>query len=80
MHPEDIKAAIRKRGSTQAAIARTEEVSQMAVSAVITGRSKSARIARRIALVTGLSVHTLWPGKYSDESVIGRRSTQRKAA
>lgn len=64
MHPEDIKAAIRKRGIKPADIARQLDVSDMSVSAVIAGNGKSARIAERISQVTGLSVDTLWPGKY----------------
>lgn len=61
MHPEDIKAQIRKRGTTPAQIARDLAVSQSAVSLVIAGTAVSARIRERISLVTGLPVSALWP-------------------
>lgn len=64
MHPADIKAALAKRGSSQAKIADTAQVSRAHVSYVIQGRSKSRRIADLISRVTGISVDRLWPGKY----------------
>ena len=64
MHPEDIKAAIRKSGSTSAEIAYALGVSRTVVSYIIHGRSNSARIARRICEVTGLTAEQLWPGRY----------------
>lgn len=66
MHPEDIKAAIRKRGKTQTSIANDLNVSVMAVCQVVRGSSKSARIARRISELTGLQAKLLWPGAYPD--------------
>ena len=66
MHAEDIKAAIRKAGSTQAAVARALSVSRMAVGHVVAANSKSRRIALAIAKATGIPVATLWPGKYPD--------------
>ena len=67
MHPADIQAAIKKAGASQSSIGRElpgKTVSRMAVSHVISGRSKSARIALRISEVTGVPVRELWPGKY----------------
>lgn len=88
MHAEDIKAAIRKKSLTQADVARDLEVSDMAVSHVIHGRQKSARVAKRISDVTGIPVSKLWPGKYPDiemleslkEAVTQKRSQRRVAA
>jgi lambda repressor-like predicted transcriptional regulator len=65
MHHEDIKAAIRKKGSSQAAIARELDVSPMGVNHVVQGGT-SKRIARHISLVTGIPVASLWPGKYPE--------------
>lgn len=65
MHHEDIKAAIRKKGLTPAEMAAHLKVSAQLVSQVIRGRSKSARVAKAIARVTGLSVDELWPGIYA---------------
>lgn len=64
MHPEDIKAILRKRGSTLAAIAADLHVSPSAVSHVVAGRAESARVARRIADVIGREPAAIWPGKY----------------
>lgn len=64
MHPEDIKASIRKTGVTPADLARELGVSHMSVSYVIEGRHTSRRIADRIAEITGKSLNQLWPGKY----------------
>lgn len=61
MHPEEIKASIRMRGTTPAAIADELNVSRSMVSHVIAGTARSARIADRIAQITGVSVAALWP-------------------
>lgn len=66
MHPEDIKAAIRKNGSTQREIARSLGVTPTTVNLVITGRSTSKRVARRIAVVSGFPTSELWPGRYEE--------------
>jgi lambda repressor-like predicted transcriptional regulator len=62
MHPEQIKAAIRMKGTTPAAIADALQLSRSTVSHVISGRGTSARVKDHIAKVTGLAVATLWPG------------------
>jgi lambda repressor-like predicted transcriptional regulator len=70
MHPEDIKATLKKAGSSQTSIARSlssrggKALSQSAVWHVIQGTTQSARIARRISEVTGVPISKLWPGKY----------------
>lgn len=68
MHPEDIKAALRKAGITPAAISREFCISDMAVSHVIAGRHKSRRIAQRISQVIGQPIDAIWPGKYEAEA------------
>ena len=65
MHPEDIKALLRKRGMTQAKLARELGVSKTTVGYVIAGRTLSRRVADAVALATGLPLAKLWPGKYS---------------
>lgn len=64
MHPADIQAALKKRGSSQTKIAATAKVTPAHVSYVIVGRTKSRRIANLISQATGISVDRLWPGKY----------------
>ncbi|MBZ0253105.1 MAG: helix-turn-helix domain-containing protein [Candidatus Methylomirabilis sp.] len=64
MHPEDIKAGLRKSGTTPAALARTLKVDRSLVSRVIFGRSKSGRVARAIARKLGKKPSELWPQVY----------------
>ncbi|MDR0226625.1 MAG: helix-turn-helix domain-containing protein [Burkholderiaceae bacterium] len=63
MHPEEIKAAMRMRGVTGAALARELNVAGSSVSQVINGRVVSARIRWRISEITGLALDRLWPPK-----------------
>lgn len=64
MHPEDIKAALRKRGSGQAKLARELGVAITSVHNVIHGACKSERIAKAIADIVGVDRAVLWPGRY----------------
>jgi lambda repressor-like predicted transcriptional regulator len=64
MHFEDIKAEIRKAGSSPANIARHFGVRPTTLSLVLRGHTVSARIAKEIARVTGKKVSDLWPNKY----------------
>ena len=64
MHPADITAALIKAGTSQASIASELDVSHNAVSLVVHGRTKSSRIASAISKATGISIQTLWPGRY----------------
>jgi lambda repressor-like predicted transcriptional regulator len=73
MHPEDIKAALRKRGHTLASVAASIRgrfndgpVTRGAVTRVVKGSVKSSRIAQEIARIMGCSVRELWPGKYPE--------------
>lgn len=85
MHPADIKAALEKAGSTQVDIARSlrgrerQHLSGAAVNQVITGHSKSRRIAGAISKLTGIPVATLWPGKYPDLELMQRSAALRQA-
>lgn len=63
MHAEEIKAAIRMKGTTPTAIAEELGVSRSMVSHVINGNAKSDRIARRISEVIGKAVEVIWPPK-----------------
>ena len=64
MHAEDIKAELKKAGSSQTAIARAQRCSVNAVRLVIHGDSRSAAIAGQVSRVVGIPVHTLWPDAY----------------
>lgn len=69
MHPADIKAALQKRGSSLAKVARTLEVSPPTVTQVVYGRVTSRRIATEIARQAGLPL-----------SRVFRRYDERRAA
>ena len=56
MHPEDIKAALKKKRSSQSKIAKALNV--------IYGGCKSERIAKAIADVIGKDRSELWPDRY----------------
>jgi len=61
MHPEQIKASLRMKGITAAALADELGVGHSAVSQVISGRTASARIRASIAEILDVSVDALWP-------------------
>lgn len=63
MHPEDIKAEIRKRGYTLAALAREHGVSKQQLSMAI-GSRVSARCERIIADFLSTKPHRIWPSRY----------------
>jgi Ner family transcriptional regulator len=63
-HPEDVKAAIRKKGSTLSDLATRAGVSKQTVSAAIERRA-SERIDLLIADFLGLKPHQIWPSRYT---------------
>jgi lambda repressor-like predicted transcriptional regulator len=69
MHPEEIKAALRMRGYTQARLAEAMGAHPSTVSQVIAGYGKSARLQRAIAEIIGKPQAEIWPGQ-----IILRRS------
>ena len=80
MHAEDIKAAIRKNGVTPAQIARDNGVTKMAVSHVLHGNSKSARLAVAIAKAAQKPVAEIWPGKYPALAFAEKLASKKSAA
>lgn len=68
MHPEDIKAAMRKNGVKPADLARHLGVSQMTVSNTLHGRITSRRIADAVAKIIGRPVIEIWPAQYAGRS------------
>lgn len=63
MHPEDIKAALRKKGYTLTGVADRLRVQPSAVSHVLHAR-RSRRIERAIAKILGTTAAELWPERY----------------
>ena len=72
MELADIQCALKKARTSQAEIARQCRVSKVTVGYVVAGITTSRRIATAISSATGLSLDTLWPGKYAaDEDGLG---------
>lgn len=63
MHPELIKANLRLKGSSLAAIARELGVTTVAVSRTVMG-ARSRRIESHIAQVLELKVSEVFPSRY----------------
>lgn len=69
LHPEDVKAAIRKRGSSLAEVARELNLSQQMISNALRYRShRSARVEAAIAKAAGVSAEAIWPDRYPSSS------------
>jgi lambda repressor-like predicted transcriptional regulator len=74
MHPEDIKAELRKLGFKQRDVSRLLGLSDEIVHNVIQGRTTSFRCAKLIAELIDRDIDEIWPGRYS------RRLRQHQAA
>jgi len=61
MHPEQIKAHLRMKGTTPTALADEMGVARSSMSLVISGKTVSRRIRAGIAEVIGMPVDVLWP-------------------
>jgi len=61
MHPEQIKAHLRMKGTTPTALADELGVARSSMSLVISGKTVSQRIRTGIAEVIGIPVDVLWP-------------------
>lgn len=71
MHPEDIKAALKKAGASMAHLARDLGVSRASVGVVVDGFSRSKRTEDAIAHVLGLDAGQIWPQWYGGLPVQG---------
>lgn len=69
MHPEDIKAAIRKRGATLEKLGKKVGLSAQSLSRAIHSRT-SAKAERTISDFLGIAPQKIWPSRYSKD---GRR-------
>jgi lambda repressor-like predicted transcriptional regulator len=61
MHPEEIKAALRIKGFTQAVLADELGVASSSIHQAITGYIRSDRIQKRISEIIGKPVKAIWP-------------------
>lgn len=63
MHPEEIKAALRMKGVTLAALGAEVGVSRSMVTHVIHGYARSAHVMKRISQVIEKPVDAIWAAK-----------------
>lgn len=84
MHPEEIKAALRMAGWTQAALADELNVARSSIAQTIAGHIRSSRIQARIAEILKRPVSRIWPNQIvlrrSSREVAEQRAAQRRAA
>jgi Ner family transcriptional regulator len=73
-HPEDIKAALRKAGTSLSRLARLNGGTPQALSAAL--RLPMPKWERVIANALGAKPETLWPGRYAERA---RRQAARAA-
>lgn len=65
-HPQDILAAVRKRGTTLRALGRVHGFSTNALNVALTKRFPNAHVV--IARFLGVSLHELWPHWYDQQN------------
>lgn len=73
-HPEDIKAAIRKRGETLTSLGRRCQIDQRLISLALIYPHKAAEAA--ISGFLCVPAHTIWPSRYHAD---GRRKRPQPA-
>ena len=73
MHHEDIKAAMRKQGITQADLARHLKVTEQAISNVLRGSVTSERIASAVSKLINRPVNEIWPERYTAKAPASAR-------
>ncbi|MEM6839671.1 MAG: helix-turn-helix domain-containing protein [Cyanobacteria bacterium P01_C01_bin.120] len=65
MHPEDIKATLRKRGTSFAQIARDLSVDRSTVTNAVKGVHRSRRIEKAVAEALGKELREVFPSRYA---------------
>lgn len=61
MHPEDIRAALKKSGESPTTIGAELSISEKSVRQTIKGAGRSMRIEQRISEITEIPLYRLWP-------------------
>jgi len=69
-HPEDIKAALRKKHGSITRLAERWGYHRTAISTVLRRPGASAPVELRIAQALDLSPHILWPDRWSPEGAL----------
>jgi len=79
-HPEDIRAAIRKRYGTLRALSLSFGMDPATVSVTLLRPNASSRVERLIAAAIGETPHALWPDRWSKAGEPLPRAALAKAA
>jgi Ner family transcriptional regulator len=74
-HPEDVKAALRKRGIVLTHLAVEHDLHPNTVSTVL--RRPAARVQAIIAGCLGVDPQTIWPSRYNADGSPRRRNQRR---
>ena len=75
-HPEDVKAAIRKKGESLASLARKIGFSEAYLrNALIRPLYRGEQI---IARFIGVPAHRIWPDRYDSDGTTSRQPSRRK--
>lgn len=75
-HPEDVKAALRKKGTTLTALSLKHGFSESLVRRVI-GSGRSARVQALIARILKADPKAIWPSRYNADGTPRRRNQRR---
>ncbi|MFG5411394.1 helix-turn-helix domain-containing protein [Piscinibacter sakaiensis] len=79
MHPEEIKAGLRMRGITLAALADEAGVSRSMLSHVVNGHARSAHLMERIAGILGRPISEIWAERPVLRRVTGKAASGGRA-
>lgn len=80
IHREDLKAMLRKRYGSLAALSRLWGYSRLGIPNVLGNPYYSVPLERRIAQALGLHPHEIWPDRFSaDGEALPRRRCQRSS-
>lgn len=74
-HPEDVKAALRKRGVTLTALSLRHGWSRTTAAVVL--RRPAASVQAAIAAVIGKPPQAIWPSRYNADGTPRRRNQRR---
>jgi lambda repressor-like predicted transcriptional regulator len=80
VNPHDIQAALKKAGSSQQQVADELDppATRGSVNLVIHGKRRSARVAKHIAAKLGVTLETLWPGRYGHDKSTTKPAPDRR--
>lgn len=60
----EIRIELLRRGYTNVRVADELNLARSTVGDVLSGRQKSARVAKKVSSIVGIPVSVLWPGAY----------------